>query len=49
VRPSAPKLARINTLIELGKDPEHESVRDSVMDLANYAVIGLIVLDGKVA
>ena len=41
------KLARINHLVDSGKDPEHESLRDSFIDLANYAIIGLLVLDGE--
>ena len=38
------KLARINNLVDSGKDPEHESLEDSFKDMANYAVIGLLVL-----
>jgi hypothetical protein len=41
------KLARINHLIDSGAEPTHESLRDSFMDLANYAVIGLMAIDGK--
>lgn len=40
------KLARINHLVDSGKDPANESLRDSFLDLANYAIIGLMVLDG---
>ena len=40
------KQARINHLLESGVGPENESLRDSFADLANYAVIGLLVLDG---
>ena len=40
------KQARINHLLESGNGPENESLRDSFLDLANYAVIGLLVLDG---
>lgn len=40
------KLARINHLVDAGKDPENESLRDSFIDLANYATIALMVLDG---
>ena len=39
------KLARINHLIETDADPQHESLRDSFIDLANYALIALMVLD----
>jgi hypothetical protein len=41
------KLARINHLVDTGAEPTHESLRDSFMDLANYAVIGLMAIDGK--
>jgi hypothetical protein len=40
------KLARINHLIDTGTDPQNESLRDSFVDLANYSVIGLMVIDG---
>ena len=40
------KQARINHLLESGNGPENESLRDSFADLANYAIIGLLVLDG---
>ena len=38
------KLARINNLIDSGENPEHESLEDSFKDMANYAIIGLLVL-----
>lgn len=41
------KLARINNLIDSGKEPENESLRDSFIDLANYAIIALLVIDGE--
>lgn len=41
------KLARINNLFDSGADPEHESLEDSFKDMANYAIIGLLVLRGK--
>lgn len=41
------KIARINNLIDQGKIPEYESLEDSFKDLANYAIIGLLVLRGK--
>jgi hypothetical protein len=41
------KLARINHLTDSGNTPENESLRDSFIDLANYAIIGLLVLDGE--
>jgi hypothetical protein len=41
------KLARINNLTDSGADPKHESLEDSFKDMANYAIIGLLVLRGK--
>jgi len=41
------KLARINNLIDKNQDPEHESLRDSFLDMANYATIALMVIDGE--
>jgi hypothetical protein len=41
------KLARINNLIDSGADPEHESLIDSFMDLANYCVIAQLVIRGE--
>ena len=42
------KTARINHLIDNSKykNPEHESLRDSFLDLMNYAAIALLVIDG---
>ena len=41
------KLARINHLLDSGAAPENESLKDSFLDLANYAIIGMMVLDGQ--
>lgn len=41
------KLARINHLVDNGATPENESLEDSFKDLANYAIIGLMVLRGQ--
>ena len=41
------KVSRINNLIDTGATPENESLRDSFLDLANYGVIALMVLDGN--
>jgi hypothetical protein len=41
------KTARLNHLIDNGATPENESLRDSFLDLLNYAAIALMVLDGK--
>jgi hypothetical protein len=39
------KLARINNLAESDQAAQHEPLRDSLLDLANYALIGVMVLD----
>lgn len=41
------KTARINHLIDSGATPEHESLRDSFLDLLNYSAIALMVIDGN--
>lgn len=41
------KLARINYLIDTGVEPSNESLRDSFVDLANYGIIGALVIDGS--
>ena len=41
------KLARINNLYDSGVTPENESLRDSFIDMANYAIIALLVLDNE--
>lgn len=41
------KTARINHLVDSGQEPEHEALRDSFMDLANYALIAIMVIDGR--
>ena len=41
------KLARINHLVDSNADPQHESLRDSFIDLANYSLIALMVIDGR--
>ena len=40
------KVARINNLIDTGADPKNESLYDSFLDLANYGVIAMMVLNG---
>jgi hypothetical protein len=37
------KLARLNNLNETGDTPNYESIEDTLIDLANYAIIGLLV------
>ena len=41
------KTARINHLVDTGSEAKNEPLRDSFIDLANYALIALLVLDGK--
>lgn len=41
------KLSRINHLMDTGATPENESLKDSFLDLANYAIIAMLVLDGE--
>lgn len=41
------KTARINNLIDNSQDARHEPLEDSFKDLANYAIIALLVLRGK--
>lgn len=40
------KVSRITHLTGNDVDPQNESLRDSFVDLANYALIALMVLDG---
>jgi hypothetical protein len=39
------KVARAANLSELGQEPNHESLRDTFLDIAGYGLIGLMVLD----
>lgn len=41
------KIARINHLIDNGIDAKNEALEDSYKDLANYAIIAMMVLRGK--
>ncbi len=41
------KLARLNNLVEKGDTPNYESIEDTFLDLANYAIIGLLVQRGQ--
>jgi hypothetical protein len=40
------KIARLNNLIDSSKEPKHESIRDTLVDIANYATIAIMVIDG---
>ena len=41
------KLARLNNLSNKGDTPNFESIEDTLIDLANYAIIGLLVQRGQ--
>ena len=41
------KLARINNLVDSKNEPAHESLEDSFKDMANYAIIGMLLLRDK--
>jgi len=41
------KLARINHLLDHNAEPNYESLEDSFIDLANYAIIAILVQRGK--
>lgn len=39
------KVARLNNLIDKGVDPKHESLYDTFLDIANYGLIGMMILN----
>lgn len=39
------KMSRLKNLVESGADPKNESLRDTFIDIANYGVIGMMILD----
>lgn len=41
------KLARLNNLVSTGDTPKYETLEDTLIDLANYAIIGLLVQRGQ--
>ena len=41
------KLARLNHLVDKGDTPNYETLEDTLIDLANYAIIGLLVQRGQ--
>ena len=41
------KLARLNNLVDKGNTPNYASIEDTLIDLANYAIIGLLVQRGQ--
>ena len=41
------KVARLNNLLSNHKKPKNETIEDTFIDILNYAIIALLVLDGK--
>ena len=41
------KLARLNNMAGKDATPNYESIEDTLVDLANYAIIGLLVQRGQ--
>lgn len=41
------KLARLNHLVDSDADPQHESLLDTALDIANYGTIMALVLRGE--
>jgi hypothetical protein len=41
------KLARLTHLADKSDTPNYESIEDTLIDLANYAIIGLLVQRGQ--
>ena len=39
------KVARLAHLLKEGKEPDNESIRDTLIDISNYGLIGLMVVD----
>lgn len=41
------KVARLTNLLSTDSKPNYESIRDTFVDIANYGMIGVLVLDGQ--
>jgi hypothetical protein len=41
------KVARLDNLTKTGNAPQNESIHDTLIDIANYAVIAMMVQDGE--
>ncbi len=41
------KVARLGHLLSKGTEPNNESLRDTMLDIANYGLIGVLVIDNK--
>ncbi|HEY8342293.1 MAG TPA: hypothetical protein VIK75_04680 [Calditerricola sp.] len=44
---STDKVMRLKELLTSGREPKNESLRDTFVDLRNYATIGLMLMDGN--
>ncbi len=42
---STDKVMRLKELLTSGREPQNESLRDTLVDLRNYATIGLMLMD----
>jgi hypothetical protein len=40
------KVSRLAHLLQTGADPKNESIYDTFLDIANYGLIGMLVIDG---
>jgi hypothetical protein len=41
------KIARLANLLKTGNEPNHESIYDTLLDIANYGIIGMLVFEDK--
>jgi hypothetical protein len=41
------KVARLANLLKTGNEPNHESIYDTLLDIANYGIIGMLVFEDK--
>jgi hypothetical protein len=39
------KIARLNNLVDSGVEPENESLYDTFLDICNYGLIGMLIID----
>lgn len=39
------KIARLNNLVDSGVDPKNESLYDTFLDICNYGLIGMLIID----
>lgn len=44
----ATKVARLGVLLKSEKEPSNESIKDSVLDLANYTILLGMILDSQI-